>query len=130
MCMAAWTVIGAIIVLVFVAWPKPGTLFMAAYGAFSATGVFGFMLGLRAVKESDSSTHLQQIADWLTKILLGAGLVELKSISEAIWNFSQTIGSTINSDTGPFIVVFILMGFGALGLITGYLWSQLHYGSE
>jgi len=50
-------------------------------------------------------------------------------MSESIWSFSQAISVTFDAEIGAFIVVFTVIGFGALGLITGYLWSQLHYGS-
>jgi len=59
--MAAWTFIGAGILGISLYAPKAGALFLAGYGAFTVTGVFGFMLGLKGVQPNDSPTHLQQI---------------------------------------------------------------------
>jgi len=127
---AVWVIIGGLIIIASTKHLKIGTLFIGAFSTFSVTGVLGFMFGIKGVETNSKPTHLQQIADWFTKLLLGAGLVEFKSISSLLWNFSQNLGAEIDADYGKFIVVFVLTGFGALGLITGYLWSQLHYGNE
>ncbi len=128
--MATWTVIGSCLILLAVCCEIIGTLFLVAYGVFSVSGFLGFLLGIRSVRPDDKPTHLQQIADWLTKLLLGAGLVELKAISVSTWSFSTSLGLIIKPEFGQYIVISVLVGFGALGLITGYLWSQLHYGNE
>ena len=67
-------------------------------------------------------------ADWLTKLLLGAGLVELRSISTGTWSYAQSLGSNLDTELGAYIALSIILGFGSLGVISGYLWSQLHYG--
>ncbi len=124
-----WTIIGSILLLLANQNAKLGVLFLVAYAAFSSSGVFGFILGLKSVNSTDESTHLQQIADWLTKLLLGASLVELDTISIKAYNLSEKLGTHLNSDLATYIVLFSLIAFSALGVITGYLWSQLHYGN-
>ncbi|MFT7527165.1 MAG: hypothetical protein ACI9LY_002318 [Arenicella sp.] len=126
-CMMTWTILGGAFIVLTRYYPAPGTLFLVAFSVFSATSVLGFLLGM---KENKNPTHLQQIADWLTKILIGAGLVEMGNISDSVWEFSNSIGSVIDPSTGSFIVVSIIVGFGAVGAVSGYLWSQLHYGNE
>ena len=128
-CMAIWVFVGAILVVISLYQRTIGTLFLVAFSVFSATGVMGFLLGMRGVSSNASPTHLQQIADWLTKLLLGAGLVEIKSISQSAWVFAQKLGVVIDETHGPYIALSVAVGFGALGAISGYLWSQLHYGN-
>ena len=130
MTMTAWTIIGSVIIFLTVPAGKTGALFLVAYGAFSASGFMGFLLGIRGVRPDDKPTHLQQIADWLTKLLLGAGLVELTNISKATWQFSKAFGDVVDPQFGPYMVLSVLIAFISLGLISGYLWSQLHYGNE
>jgi hypothetical protein len=126
--MVIWMTIGSILI------PYPQsksetdlTLYLLAYAVFSVAGLLGFMLGIPKFKKKDNSTNLEQISDWLTKLLLGAGLVELKPLIETTWYFSGTLGAEMNVSFGKFIAFFIILASGSLGIITGYLWSQLHF---
>jgi hypothetical protein len=73
------------------------TVFACALGFAAASGavgaIFGFIFGIPRTLTSDDgatdkglrsrivpNTNLEQVSDWLTKILIGATLVELKSI--------------------------------------------------
>ncbi|MEH6444850.1 MAG: hypothetical protein V7784_13215 [Oceanospirillaceae bacterium] len=74
-------------------------------------------------------TNLEFIADWLTKILPGAGWVEIKSISHTPLAFSTNMGSSLVPQMflKEYIALFIGLTFAACGLFAGYLWSQLQY---
>lgn len=133
--MALWMAGGASLIAVYGTFASAGALFLVAYGAFSVAGVLGFMLGIKPVKDGIGQTHLQEVSDWLTKLLLGAGLVELKSLGKYAWRFSGELGGMIGErlgqdSLGRFAVLAILTGFSALGILTGYLWSQYHYGNN
>ncbi len=80
-------------------------------GAFFVFGVLlGFLFGLRpasiahASADSQSSaddhdnpyTNLEEIADWLTKLILGAGLVELTHLKEPILQLATFMAKGVN----------------------------------
>ena len=77
------------------------------------------------------STNLDEIANWLTKIILGATLVEVKSIGTYVREISEFIVAPCApgcSQFGrPFVASIIVLGFTA-GFLFGYLWTRLHYG--
>ena len=65
---------------------------VVATGAFGAGGLFGFLFGPRSLAgpehaEEDMAgtyrpkTNLEQISDWLTKILVGVGLVQFTTLA-------------------------------------------------
>ena len=72
------------------------------------------------------NTNLEQISDWLTKIIVGIGLVELRNVPEAIEDlanyFARSAPDTGLETIGAAIVVF----FGVLGFLLGYLATRLY----
>lgn len=73
------------------------------------------------------NTNLEQISDWLTKILVGVGLTELKEIPkhlEALANFlSPGLGNNIYS---PRFALALASTYFISGFLLGYLVSRLH----
>jgi hypothetical protein len=71
-------------------WSVAAAGFLIAAGAFAAGGMLGFLFAVPHVVAPTTSTtgeevlrsssNLEEIADWLTKILVGLGLVELGKI--------------------------------------------------
>lgn len=129
-----------LIMAVFVAlYPKLNIIsacFLLALASFAVGGLLGFMFGVPGTDQNNPSrtdgrprTNLELIADWLTKILLGAGLVEFKSLTESAVSFSRSMGQSFGTGLllADYIGLFIGIGFGACGVVTGYLWSQLHF---
>jgi tetratricopeptide (TPR) repeat protein len=76
-----------------------------------------------AAAHSRPNTNLEQISDWLTKILVGAGLTTLTFLPDFI---SRTIAGL---DHGPYrtmpgggtLAVFIILAFLALGFFWSYI---------
>jgi hypothetical protein len=81
------------------------------------------------------STNLAEISDWLTKLLLGAGLVELtrlgQPLSELIDNVARGLGGTTASggvtESAVVIAGGILITYVALGFLGGYLTTSFWY---
>lgn len=125
--MTLWILIGVVLV-----WQPTGSAqfwlaLLLGYGAFSASGLLGFLFGIPAQSSGGKPTHLEQIADWLTKIILGAGLVELKDIAESTAAYAQKIGPSLGQEYGEVTALLIIVSAASLGLLTGYLWSQYHF---
>lgn len=82
------------------------------------------------------STNLAEISDWLTKLLLGAGLVELtrlgQPLSELIDNVARGLGGATASgrvtESAVVIAGAILITYVALGFLGGYLTTSFWYG--
>lgn len=101
-------------------------------GSAAIGGVLGFLFGIPlspVAKDDDgadsrryrSNTSLEQISDWLTKIIVGVGLVELQ-------NWAPKLGDLVNSaaagmgGTGAQPVVAGLMGVSwVAGFVIAYL---------
>jgi hypothetical protein len=75
------------------------------------------------------NTNLEQISDWLTKIIIGVGLVQLGSIGQWLMTFSGAVGGGFgNSQLGQIYVLGILLYFSGSGFLLGYLWTRLSFG--
>jgi hypothetical protein len=106
---------------------------LAGASAF-VCAVLGFLFGIpRAAQENleaneadraryRGNTNLEQISDWLTKILVGVGLTQLTELP----SFLSRLGDYFNPllGSGPFAVAIILY-FAANGFLFGYLWTRL-----
>ena len=81
----------------------------------------------RPVLEYQVNTNLEQISDWLTKILVGVSLVQLGQIpgyARRLGNyFSGSLGNSANSSA---IVVTLIVAFLVMGFLAGYLITRLY----
>ena len=107
----------------------------------------GYLFGLHPTRSSQKSgdqpatpapqTNLVEIADWLTKIILGAGLVQLTRLPGPIWAFAKTmaLGVVLEGDKvdgapvvaeapNPAMALAIMGFFSTCGLLYGYLWTR------
>lgn len=118
---------------------------MALAGAsFLVGGLTGFLFGIpksRAVATASApenangstspliadirygdNTNIEEISDWLTKILIGVGLVELKQIGPAIASFGDRF--TI-LPYGQVFAVSVAIQFALCGFFIGYFSARL-----
>ncbi|MEU4220878.1 hypothetical protein [Actinoplanes sp. NPDC026623] len=116
------------------------SLMVAAASALSG-GLLGFLFGVprAATDNSDrddasassrtraryrANTNLEQISDWLTKILVGVGLIQLASLRRMGGGLIDTVAPAVG--TGPaskvyaaaLIIYFAIFGFLAVWLLT------------
>ena len=114
---------------------------VVALGYFAIGYLIGFLFGVpkvaaqsdRAAGDQDGSrrlpilpnTNLDQISDWLTKIIVGVGLVEVKSLPGAVQQLvtytSQTIGGNLTAGDS----YAIILEQPILGFLVGYLTTRL-----
>jgi hypothetical protein len=82
------------------------------------------------------STNLAEISDWLTKLLLGAGLVELTRLGRPVAGLVDSVArglqgvSSTAAISGPAVVIAaaILITYLVLGFLDGYVITTLWYG--
>lgn len=74
------------------------------------------------------NTNLEQISDWLTKIIVGVSLVNSEKIGNAMWQSATTMALSIGasqSASSHSLALAILVYFGVIGLLGGYLLTRL-----
>lgn len=76
-----------------------------------------------------ANTSLEQISDWLTKILVGVGLTQLTQLPGALESYATYIGGALPGMTGSAVFVGALtLHFTVCGFLAGYLWTRLKLG--
>jgi hypothetical protein len=151
---AALFAVGLVFVLI-AAGPKTGpTAVLYAFGFLLIGALTGFLFGIPKVYTHSSdtgtaaaagtspaplsqqllrvNTNLEQISDWLTKIIVGIGLVQLAKvpgyITNLTWFFADRglkagAGGSVTNAEG--LVLGIALYFPALGFFAGYLTTRI-----
>ena len=123
-----------------------GALFTLGFAAFGAGGGLGFLFGIpKAVnvpakpaslddadEDSDaepafrSNTNLEEVSDWVTKIIIGVSLVEAKGIARQVGSLIKSTSE--NFTDAPYAEVIcgsVLVGYFTLGFFFVYLLTRL-----
>lgn len=122
-----------------------------ALAYFACGFLVGFLFGIPRVLQGDGSpssganrtgqassayqqrvnTNLEQISDWLTKIIVGLGLVQLRSVPGYLYSASTWMSQSFSLDQGKgttdaasFAGAFIVF-FSVVGFLGGYLLTRL-----
>lgn len=115
-----------------------GTAFGISCAAMVAGSLVGFLFGIpRTLQHEDgrqeatrylANTNLEQISDWLTKILVGVGLTQLSKIPGKIWSLAESLAPGLGSLPGSAGFALILLGFFSVaGFLWGYLWTRIYF---
>jgi hypothetical protein len=121
-----------------------GVSLLIGGASFVVGALLGFLFGIpRALRTDDSITaaelargqryagnsNLEQISDWLTKILIGAGLVQLGVLVGQIGDLSNSLGDALGTDTAADTVALALtLYFFGSGFLVIYLYTRLDFG--
>ncbi|MGC2662373.1 MAG: hypothetical protein WA324_30785 [Bryobacteraceae bacterium] len=149
----------AVLLLWFMGTIRHGyTAFFWAMACFAGGSLVGFLFGIPKVlqtgpgsdpsasnvasdaasgKDSRSgyqlvvNTHLDDVSDWLTKIAVGVGLVELEKFPGLLYRLGSVIANGIQNpgDTEsltPFVMAMILY-FTTAGFMSGYLTTRMFF---
>jgi len=73
------------------------------------------------------NTNLEQISDWLTKILVGVGLTQISTLPVALRAYADYVGPELGNypNSGVFSIALLLF-FLINGFLISYLWTRLH----
>lgn len=78
-----------------------------------------------------SNSNFEEISDWLTKILVGAGLVQIGAIPGAVDGFASRIGeSGILGPAGMIVAPSLVIAYSIAGFGLSYLWARIYMGRE
>jgi hypothetical protein len=102
-------------------------------GATFAGVLLGFLFGLpKTVERHDhqgslsTNTNLDQISDWLTKILVGLGLVQLGKVSHGVSGIGASLAPGLGGGPGAKAFgVGVLMYSLIDGFLIGYIWTRI-----
>lgn len=124
---------------------RVATLWAAAY---CAAGFFvGFLFGIPRVLQKSNpddqngdakaylqrvNTNLEQISDWLTKIIVGLGLVQLRRIPDYLGRAAEWMAQSFTPIDGAKLSQIasvsnsIIIFFSIVGFLAGYLTTRLY----
>lgn len=123
-----------------------GTAITTGIAAFMAGGIFGFLFGIpryaASATERDAqaalgdevvkykaNTNLEQISDWLTKILVGLGLTQFDAIGRTLHSVAENVGGSLTgavSAAGTVEAAGLILLSTASGFLFFYLWSRVY----
>jgi uncharacterized membrane protein len=69
------------------------------------------------------NTNIETVSDWLTKILVGVGLINLRQIGEFLQATSSDLAGALGSK--PSFAMALILYFFVVGLIQGYLLTRM-----
>ena len=98
--------------------------------AFMALGwAVGFLFGVPRVATTGASTrvntNLEQISDWLTKIIIGVGLTQIQQLPRALRALAGYVSKDFGKSGNDVFSLSMVLYFGTLGFLTGYLLTRL-----
>ena len=120
---------------------------MVAGAALFVGGVLGFLFGIPRTLQDESSipgpsngnksdsttvdyrvnTNLEQISDWLTKMLVGVGLTQLTALPSYFQRITSVITPGLGGNASSSVFALsVLIFFAVVGFLFGYLWTRLN----
>ncbi|MBL8866699.1 MAG: hypothetical protein KF873_11150 [Gemmataceae bacterium] len=73
----------------------------------------------------DINTNLEQISDWLSKIIVGLGLVELRKIPGHMVDLADYIAKDMGDPSARAFACGLVLFFAVCGFLYGYLYMRL-----
>lgn len=73
-----------------------------------------------------ANTNLEEISDWLTKIIVGLGLVNLKSVPELLKKTASYFAGSCGKDVCEAVAMGVMIYFSVCGFFLGYLMTRLY----
>ncbi|MFD8786045.1 hypothetical protein [Kitasatospora sp. NPDC059599] len=115
-------------------WQALGGGLVTAGASAVLGGGLGFLFGVPRVRGGSEqpqgsyvpNTNLEQVSDWLTKVLLGVGLTQLGSLGERLHGLGTALAPVLGGGDAavPFAAALVLY-FLVLGFLAGWLVTRL-----
>jgi hypothetical protein len=118
-----------------VRWSAFGTAVVIGGSAWFTGGIVGFLFGIpRTVQGSapperatqyQGNTNLEQVSDWLTKIIVGIGLVQIGHIIPALSKFAESMKAPLGGlPSSAAFGLGLAISYALLGFFYFYFWSR------
>lgn len=72
------------------------------------------------------NTNLEEISDWLTKIIVGLGLVELRQIPDHLSSMAAVLAECFGEQCSHGFAGALIVWFAVLGFLIGYLTTRIY----
>lgn len=103
--------------------------------AVTSGGLLGFMFGVPRTRgnappggsEAATGTNLEQVSDWLTKMIVGAALVSLSRLPGLVDRLQAFVTIGDGSDWGARMGLLVTLYFAVLGFVAGYTLTRMQY---
>jgi hypothetical protein len=116
-------------------WPALATAYGVAGAAGLIGGLVGFLFGIpRAVQRRgqagddptyQDNTNLEQVSDWLSKIIVGVGLVQVGRVLPALGRLGHSLQAPLGGlPSGAAFGLATVCGWTILGFLSVYLWAR------
>jgi len=119
-------------------WFAVSNYLVVAAALFVSGCILGFLFGIpKVVKDSVNSSvtsfsdnaNLEEISDWLTKIIVGLTLVQFNQIKKMLNEAAEHINVTFRSEGFDFFVLgyAVIIFYIAAGFLISYFWTRTNY---
>ncbi len=71
------------------------------------------------------NTNLEQISDWLTKILVGVGLTQLVNAQEFLGQIATSAAQGMGEPATPVFAISLILYYVLCGFLFSYIWTRL-----
>jgi|GEM_PF-5238034 tetratricopeptide (TPR) repeat protein len=138
---AAILIVAGAIFSALAAWSAWSGALLLSFAFFGVSLLFGFLFGIpKSVSASATSestkvtaevplainTNLEQISDWLTKIIVGIGLVQLKQLPAYVNQLVTYVSPLlVNTTDSKSLCVNIFMYFTSVGFLSGWVGTRI-----
>jgi hypothetical protein len=119
--------LGAIFLFSYSGLSKATAAWMFCGGSCFAVGMtLGFIFAIPRASSRYVNSNLEVISDWLTKILVGVGLTEMKDIPGALGRLATfAAGGTGSTGKDRAFALFVILYFFSGGFVAAYLETRV-----
>jgi hypothetical protein len=120
--------------------PRLAVAIVSTFAAAAVGALIGFLFGVPKSQSGDTSTvrsedgpfrpntNLEQVSDWVTKIIVGIGLVQFREIGTFVHNLGQAVGDSVRDPSTPpgsatVFAVALLAGSALISFLLTYMWT-------
>jgi hypothetical protein len=124
-------------------WGALGVGLGVALAAATVGALLGFLFGIPVIRQKEQgsqqlsndsyrpNTNLEQISDWLTKILVGVGLVQIGNVGGSVRRLIGSVGEGLgNSATARVVAATTIMMGTVWGFLLAYVVTRLQVTNE
>jgi len=110
-----------------------GALLVVAGGCTMTSALVGFVFGIpRSLQDGKTdeggyvnNTSLEQISDWLTKILVGVGLTELRQVPGALRDLASYVTANLGVKVPSAVAISLILFWLGYGFFFAYLLTRI-----
>jgi hypothetical protein len=142
---ALWALVVILGIILYVGWnpSRLGLCIIIVFAAGSVGAISGFIFGIpRIAAQAESlrpedpfrvflNSNLGQISDWLTKIIVGVGLIQIRDVLGALGSLGNAIGMALGDQpgqpsTGTLFGLSLALGSAIIAFLQDYMWTTVN----